>query len=568
MGTYFNDMWAKFEAQAQNNSYVQNMTTAEKQNYFDNMAARIRQRESAMLTNGLSGSRNQLSSLITDPIEALTKNEGIKVVKKTQVGTKKTGFKYFFVDDAGKVYQVDKSAYNAISKKGNIKLTGNAANPVNPKALPKKVQQQFNKFIDKATDVTPRATSSLTYERYAQEHGVKYNKPPVSGVVEADRQAAEIIQKNAEHAAKQAEYDRMAQEYRAAKDARWQKLGENMGKKSGVVEADRKAAEIIQQNTEHAAKQAEYDRMAQEYRAAKDARWAKLAENKGRKSGVVEADRRAAEIIGKNNQIDDLTKQVNYEKNKAERWKKLFENKGQKSGVIEADRRAEEIIKNNADKVDDVAKKFNWKKAGKYALIGIGVAALVGLAAWGIKKYKESKEEGNATPEPTPGTTPEPTPGTTPEPTPGTTPEPTPGTTPEPTPGTTPEPTPGTTPEPTPGTTPEPTPGTTPEPTPEPTPGQTPVKPNLPLDEDGNYPVNKGDSFWKIAERHLMDKFKDQPEKFENLSKKEQNLLIQKECERIMKINGHWYDNNHNLPDPMLHPDKKIKIEEKVDLAA
>ena len=39
-------------------------------------------------------------------------------------------------------------------------------------------------------------------------------------------------------------------------------------------------------------------------------------------------------------------------------------------------------------------------------------------------------------------------------------------------------------------------------------------------------------------------------------------------AESLLKLNETWYDENHFLPDPMLHPNKKIKIEGKVDIAA
>ena len=183
---------------------------------------------------------------------------------------------------------------------------------------------------------------------------------------------------------------------------------------------------------------------------------------------------------------------------------------------------------------------FNWKKAGKWAAIGVGVAAVVGLAVWGIKKYNESKEAKLEDLEPSPQ--PKQKQSVEPDPQPVVpTPEPNPAPIPEPCP--------------------------TPVPVPEPVKPE-PVKPNLPVDPDGTYTTKKGDTFWGIAKKHLADKYQDQPEKFANLTEKQQNVLIQKECERIMKANGYWYDDNHNLPNPMLYTNKKLVIEANMNIAA
>lgn len=88
------------------------------------------------------------------------------------------------------------------------------------------------------------------------------------------------------------------------------------------------------------------------------------------------------------------------------------------------------------------------------------------------------------------------------------------------------------------------------------------------IDTDGKYLTKDGDTFWNIAKRYLESKFKDEPEKFVNLPKQRKDAIIQKECERIMKQNGYWYDENHNLPVPMLHQKIVLETAEKFDKAA
>ena len=384
--------------------------------------------------------------------------------KKTKMYDVKVG------DQVVKSFHGKKAADKFIKLKGDDILKkmaplGDVTKGVNGKNITTECHFPTPKDPSKIQLGTANATpsSGMTWKKYAEQHGTTYT-PPTSGVGEADRRAAEIIKKNAEHAAKQAEYDVMAQEYRAMKDKRWQALGERMGQKSGVGEADRRAAEIIKKNAEHATKQAEYTKWAQD--------------------------------------------------------------------------NAKELTKN--EKLIDGTKKFNWKKAGKWAAIGLGVAAVVGLAVWGIKKYNESKEAKLEDLEPSPQ--PKPKQSVEPDPQPVVpTPEPNPAPIPEPCP--------------------------TPVPVPEPVKPE-PVKPNLPVDPDGTYTTKKGDTFWGIAKKHLADKYQDQPEKFANLTEKQQNVLIQKECERIMKANGYWYDDNHNLPNPMLYTNKKLVIEANMNIAA
>lgn len=92
-------------------------------------------------------------------------------------------------------------------------------------------------------------------------------------------------------------------------------------------------------------------------------------------------------------------------------------------------------------------------------------------------------------------------------------------------------------------------------------------KPALQIDKDGKYTTKRGDSFWNIAERYLETIYAGKPEKFENLPESKRDAMIQKECERIMRQNGYWYDENHNLPEPMLYQEIVI-VAGKIDKAA
>ena len=234
---------------------------------------------------------------------------------------------------------------------------------------------------------------------------------------------------------------------------------------------------------------------------------------------------------------DDLVKQLDVEKNKADRRKALFENKGQKFGGIEADKRAEEIIKKNA-------KKVNWKKIGKWGAIAVVGAVLVGLAAWGIKKYNENKAANVTNVEPQPESLPTPIAAKA---------------------------------ELDKKHAPVPEPAIT-----------TPLDPKSPVDADGKMTVQKGDGLWHIAERYLEAKFKTEPEKFANLTKKEQNKMIYKEMIRIAKLYEAQLNEDNQSKNPikvtyqdvvingktqrvaipMLRTGQKIQVVEKLDKAA
>ena len=474
--------------------------------------ARMLATEKQALAAGLSG-----ANVIDNPIQISTKKDFVNVVRKTKVGTKKTGFKYFFADDAGKVYQVDKSAYNAIGKKGNIKLSGAMANPVKSENLPTRVKQQFNRYISKASDVAmiPQGNHSV-----GTQLGTAHATPS-SGVGEADRRAAAIIKGNQE---KQRVKDILGQktEFTPGKLDKWAGLGPNK-------ELDDMNAfyRDLEQRSDYKRAIGKHLKKPTEFSPANLDKWAGVNQENVILDGMNDNYRFLQKRSDYKRRLGEhLKKPTEFSPENLDKWAGLGPNK-ELDNMNDYYRALEGSTKSNG---------INWKKIGKWGAIAAGVALVAGLAAWGIKKYNESKEAKLEDLEPSPQ--PKPTPIPQPKPTP------------------IPEPNPTPIPEPNPTPVPEPEP-VKPEPV-----KPEPVKPNLPVDPDGTYTTKKGDTFWGIAKKHLADKYQDQPEKFADLTEKQQNVLIQKECERIMKANGYWYDKNHNLPEPMLYVDKKITIVE------
>ena len=96
------------------------------------------------------------------------------------------------------------------------------------------------------------------------------------------------------------------------------------------------------------------------------------------------------------------------------------------------------------------------------------------------------------------------------------------------------------------------------------------------LDENGEYITVKGDNFWDIAEEYLKNKYKNEPEKFENLTQNEKNKKIYKETLRILFLNGYDIEEiNPNDPEgkmrnslPALQPRIKIKFTQSLNQAA
>ena len=247
-------------------------------------------------------------------------------------------------------------------------------------------------------------------------------------------------------------------------------------------------------------------------------------------------------------------------------WAKYHEAHGtqykapEKFGGIEADRRAQEIIARNQQKAaaeivtntiddaaddaanivddiaDDVAKGAKQTKStgffskvgnamkgkkGKVALIAAGAAALIGggIALFGGKKDEKVPQQQPGLPAPGP-VEPE-TPAATPA---------------NPTDTVSAD----TVPE-------QPTPVVTlPQPEPEPVVDQEP--------EYEEYTVKKGDHFWGLAKQELIEAHKDDS----NYKPTDKEIL--ELAEQIMKDNKYGFDDDHWYPDPMLMPGDKLKL--------
>ena len=192
------------------------------------------------------------------------------------------------------------------------------------------------------------------------------------------------------------------------------------------------------------------------------------------------------------------------------------------------------------DKVDDVAKGFNWKKAGKIGAIVLGAAALIGGAAWLINKLcKKDEAPVDKTPvEETPATTEPETPETPEAPVAPIEPE-------------------------VPVVPVEPTEPEAPVAPTEPTEPEVPATPELPTE----YEAQRGDGIWHIAERYLKDKYANEPDKFENLTTAEKNKKILDETLRIAELNNYELvertinGKKQNVPNPTLHPGDKVKVQ-------
>ena len=487
--------------------------------------------ERSRLQNALSGQQTQTT--VPDLQLSTTAAAGITVKGKTQVG-KGNAAKYFLKDGAGNVYQVDKEAYKAATKGRKIPLAGKAAKPVDAAKLPKQVRNNLHVTSGTTTQVTQQAGGVVTggatqSTQQAATAGTNQFGRPVhgNGVSFAEMsQSWDGKKPNAPVNTVITGGTGNTGNVNVVTTPRNTRINAGMIDDSFGGYQDSPLTEYYRNGGEHGFKPVKLTTDP----SPVDANYIDDMLGIGRENTILDGmndnyrfleersnlKRRIGEHLNKPTElspeiIDDLTGHgVNRELDAMGDYYRALENQ---------------------NPVGDVAKKVDWKKIGKYGAIAAGVAAVVGLGIWAYKKHKDNKAEEAA---------------------------------------------------------------------------QQDLKPVLPeekldidsgldlpkievpkfeipkLDiEDGDnaekpentevkteYTTVKGDSFWKIAERHLKDKFKNEPDKFENLTTQEKNRLIYKETMRIMELNGYKLDENKWFSDPMLHPNVKLKLEEKVDIAA
>ena len=520
------------------------------------------------LADELSGKGRNVTS---NPID--NKN-AIKVANKTRVGTKKTGFGYYLADNKGNVFKVDKTAYDAVSKGQSINLTGDMAKPVPTNALPEKVKSQFKKLLATPTntqagkEVAENAgnavgkntknpnpshpsnailgnnpaqapTEPLTWKKYYEEHGIKYEAPKKFGGIKADRQAEEIIRKNSQNATsttiekvfnpKTNKYDIKVGDkviksfYRESlADKYIEKYGVKLLKEAPLGVIDEKinpnpshsSNTSLEERLANAEKEAKRNKtLAERYKALAESKEERLkAQRKGKKTGPAEADRQAEEIIRKNSQNATNTQAGD-----------AIENGAKKA---------------NKTTVGKAFKNIPWKKIGKWG----GLIALVGLAAVGVNSLIQNAKDKNQAVDQN-------------------------STTPVPATSIVEENDSIAVATDTIGNNETVVPPVVEQEVEE-------VDPNSPIDADGKATVQKGDGLWHIAERYLEYKHKNTPETFANLSEKEKNQMILKEVRRLAKLNGYEFVQKEingklqTVTSPMMHPVDKIQVEKKMDVAA
>ncbi len=519
----------------------------------------LSQAEQNSLSSGLNGEQNAVKSLplVQENVSKSATNNEIKIADKMKVGTSKKGFKYYLVDSQGQVYQVDKKAYN-VAKKGK-KVSKEGATLLDPKRdkIPEKIKKSSKKVTEKLMSnnvqvqknnyniiTDPQAYNKQradmyeklwgnfshpsntplgiveakpagepkTWAKYLQEHGKTYTKP-VSGVVEADRLANNIIKGN-----------EIKQQIKETLSQKTEFNPSNLEKWSGHAPNPTLQA------------------MSDYYRELESQQISQAVKNKTDDLGKV-----AAKEV---DNIENLGKVIAQQDDKIEDLGK--------------------VVAQQSDKIDDLTKKLakSNKKVAVVATIATVAAGAIGYLFGksnndnnNKKTLKEVPQEKSLSSSGKASSTPA-----------------------------------------------IETVNKSQVVTPAETDSEAAINQQVPtaattavnssvnntqnfvdkvaipanvsddqisseqVDEDeneavldlkeGKYVTKQGDNFWNIAQRYLEEKYADEPEKYKNLSKEEQNSMIQQEAERIMKLNGYSYDLNHNFPKPMLSVESRLILEE------
>lgn len=572
MGRIYDQEFARLERQAHTSGVLNGMTKAQRKEHFAKLALEAQAYEKQQLGQALSGQTNvygrqlhgngvsfaemskswgqqpnagrnyvqQPVAPIVPDLQLSTTNNGFTVKGKTQVG-KGAGAKYFLKDAQGNVYQVDKAAYNAASKGKNIKLAGAAAKPVDVASIPRQARNNL-RVTGNATQGAQQAAGTNQFGRPVHGSGVSFREMSQSwdgktpGAPKPPVDPGNVVPKPP------------VNNVRVVTTPRDTRINAGLIDDSFGGYKDSPLTEYYRNGGKHA------------FEAIDDITPPKPPVNPGNTTNnfyttVINTvdDAKLNNIADK---VDDIGKNVGKLTDKVDDIGKGLGKLTDKVNVIDngLGKLSEKVthidngVTKLTDKVDDLANlvKSNNKKvalvAGAAALTG---ALVGGLIAWGINKAKDEKdaakgaEEAKKQPEqpvqdeivsekehkftmPTP----EMPKIEIPE-----------------------------------FKLPELDYSKKPEAT-------TEAKAEEKAEEKTEYKTVKGDSFWKIAERNLKEKYAKEPEKFENLTTEQKNRLIYKETVRLMDLNGYKFDENKWFPEPMLHPDVKIKLTDKVDVAA
>lgn len=479
----------------------------------------LAQAEQTALTEGLTGTTTstpvtqvQQPVVTTNPVQTEVKTpDKIKVYDKMRTGTAKTGFKFYLIDKEGNTYQVDRKAYNAAKKGKRASIAGATVVDTTSPKISRKVRNASEK-AQKLSGKTPKAKINLITDQqaYLNQQQSMYEKLLGKGEQVPMHNYNLVTDQQAYLNQQQSMYEKSLNT-----------------PESHIVEAKGDIRRLEGQLAEATGKA---DSLAE------------AVGNQGRQISSLETTvaqnsqtigRMEQNITSQGNQISSLERTVAQNSQTIGRMEQTISTQGNKISTLE----------NAVAKANKLA-----KKNGRLALI-MGVATLatgvVGYLA-GKSGKKENVENNNSeTPVQETATT-----TVSDEVQAETTEEVTENTVNNET------------------QTQTTTTTAQIEEAEEDVEDETQISEvqnssSLPLNNKGEYTVKQGDSFWRMAEKHLKDKYQDEPEKFENLSNIQKNIMIQKECERIMKLNDYWYDDNHNMPLPMLHEKIRITVSDK-----
>ncbi len=493
----------------------------------------LSQAEQNSLSSGLNGEQNAVKSLplVQENVSKSATNNEIKIADKMKVGTSKKGFKYYLVDSQGQVYQVDKKAYN-VAKKGK-KVSKEGATLLDPKRdkIPEKIKKSSKKVTEKLMSNNVQVP--------------KHNYNIITDPQAYNQQRADMYEKlwgNFSHPSNTPLGS--AKPTKASGVRTWKQVFEEIGttynppKVTGILEAEKRAEKIIKGNeTKHKIEEILSKKTMNDY--------------------YRELEKQPT-IQTVTDKIDDLGKVVAKQGDNIERLGKVIAQQNDKIDDLG------KVVAKQGDKIDDLAKKLA-KTNKKVAVIAAITAAAAGTIGYllgssndndGSKKEQvlhdgsqrsdsiattqvssSSKTGGDEQSKVTVSQ------GTT--------------------------------------ATFVNTSQNSQQNNAENVVVKTPVSQDstsveqerqkevsTPLNlKNGKYITQKYDSFWNIAERYLEEKYSNEPEKYKNLSQEKQDAMIQEEAERIMKLNGYWYDSNHNFPEPMLYKEITVVVE-NLDKAA